>query len=78
MELVKFAKLMELGIVAITVWFVVFQIVVPLILGTPFFPILRTRPKKALEKLAEATEESEIDAVKKSTAALRASTKSTE
>lgn len=67
---VKAAELGTGALVIIVVLLAIFQIVVPLLMGTPFFPILRHRPREAANKLAEAVEESEVRNVKKATAAI--------
>lgn len=68
-------KAAEFGTIALVVTvglLAIFQIIVPLCMGTPFFPILRHKPKEAVDKLAEAMETNEVRNVEKATAAILA------
>lgn len=59
----KWTLILELVIGALFVIFVVSQLIVPAVKGTPFFPILRAKRRAASQVLAEATEEKEVDEV---------------
>lgn len=67
----KFTFLIEIMIGVIFLWFIVFQILVPGFRGTPFFPILRAKPRAALGALSQAREEHDIGEIERETAAIR-------
>ena len=57
---VRLVYLVEWTLIALLLLLIVFQVAVPLLAGTPFFPILRKRTRDAANKVAEAVEEREI------------------
>lgn len=68
--MLKTAEFVYWGILALGVLLIVFQIVVPALTGTPFFPMLRHKPSEALKKLAEATEDKQVRDIESEAASL--------
>jgi hypothetical protein len=62
---VKIAELTSILILVIFVLGEIFQVLVPLIRGTPFFPILRHKPQQAVKKLTEAVEQKGVQDIEK-------------
>lgn len=68
--------IVDMAFIALVILFFVTQVAIPGSKGTPFFPMFRERPKKVATKVAEVTEERELDAIEKS-AGLKTDSKST-
>lgn len=68
MSAIRLTMFIEYGLVSAIALLIIFQVFVPLLAGTPFFPILRHKTRDAVADLAEATEEREIRDVKKAAA----------
>lgn len=62
---IKTAEFTSFMLIALMVVFFIFQLVVPAIMGTPLFPILRHRRREAENKLAEALEEKGVRELEK-------------
>ena len=67
---IKIAEFTSLALCLVLVLLVVFQVIVPIIMCKPLFPMLRHRPKEAAQKLAEAVEEKGVRDVEEATAAI--------
>lgn len=58
--LFKLTMILEVVFWVLGLWFIAMQIVLPAFRGTPFFPILRSAPRDAELKLAEAHEAAQV------------------
>lgn len=71
--MIKFVTVGEIVIYAIFAWFFITQIILPLIKGRPFFPILRSPARQAEGKLASAIEERDVANIEAEAEAIRPS-----
>lgn len=58
--LFKLTLILEVVFWVLGLWFIAMQIILPAVRGTPFFPILRSAPRSAELKLAEAHEAAQV------------------
>lgn len=65
--MVRFAKLCEFVLFSGGFLLIVFQIIVPGLTGTPFFPLLRSKPRKAVHDLTVAVEEKNVADIQEKT-----------
>lgn len=67
----KWTVLLDVVLAFLVLWGVVFQIILPMIYRTPYFPIFRSRQSKAERKLAEAVEERSVATILQEAEAIR-------
>lgn len=68
--MIRLALLLEIAIPVVGVLFLVFQVLIPCLRGTPFFPFLRHRHSDAITKYVEATEEKSTTDIEAATLAM--------